>query len=230
MKVLISDKLSQDGIDVLNAVDGIQVIYKSNLKPEELKKELQGVEALIVRSSTQVTKEVLSEASKLKIIGRAGIGVDNIDCSAATEHGVIVINTPSGNATTTAEHTIAMLMSLSRHIPQADKSMHHGAWEKSKFTGTEITGKVLGIFGFGNIGKIVADRAQGIRMRVIVSDPFLNEEIAAKHGVELVSKDVLFERSDYISVHVPLNDTTHNLIDHKTIQTMKNGVRIINCA
>ncbi|MFQ5786890.1 MAG: hydroxyacid dehydrogenase, partial [Thermodesulfobacteriota bacterium] len=230
MKVLISDKLSQDGIDVLNAVDEIQVIYKINLKPEELKKELQGVEALIVRSSTQVTREVIAEAEKLKIIGRAGIGVDNIDCSASTERGVVVINTPSGNATTTAEHTIAMLMSLSRHIPQADKSMYQGAWEKSKFTGTEITGKVLGIFGFGNIGKIVADRAQGLRMRVLVSDPFLNEEIAAKHGVEMVSKDVLFERSDYISVHVPLNDTTHNLVDHKTIQTMKNGVRIINCA
>ena len=179
MKVLISDKLSQEGIDVLNDVDGIQIIYKTNLEPEDLKNEIRDVEALIVRSSTQVTREVLSEANNLKIIGRAGIGVDNIDCSAATERGVIVINTPSGNATTTAEHTIAMLMSLSRHIPQADRSMHQGAWEKSKFTGTEITGKVLGIFGFGNIGKIVADRALGLRMRVLVSDPFLNEQIVA---------------------------------------------------
>ena len=230
MKVLISDKLSQNGIDVLNAVDGIQVIYKTNLKPEDLKKEIHDIEALIVRSSTQVTKDVLAEADRLKIIGRAGIGVDNIDCAAATERGVIVINTPGGNATTTAEHTIAMLMSMSRHIPQADKSMHQGAWEKSKFTGTEITGKILGIFGFGNIGKIVADRALGLRMRVMVCDPFLNEQVAAKHGIELVSRDTLLERADYISVHVPLNDTTHNLIDRKTIQTMKNGVRIINCA
>ncbi len=230
MKVLISDKLSQEGIDVLDNVDGIQIIYKTNLKPEDLKNEIRDVEALIVRSSTQVTREIIAEAKKLKIIGRAGIGVDNIDCSAATEHGVIVINTPSGNATTTAEHTIAMLMSMSRHIPQAGKSMNQGAWEKSKFTGTEITGKVLGIFGFGNIGKIVADRAQGLRMRVLVCDPFLNEQIAAKHGVELVSRETLFERSDYISVHVPLNDTTRNLIDHKTIQTMKTGVHLLNCA
>ncbi|OHB89397.1 MAG: phosphoglycerate dehydrogenase [Planctomycetes bacterium RIFCSPHIGHO2_02_FULL_40_12] len=230
MKVLVSDKLSQEGIDILSAVDGIRVIYKTNLKPEDLKKEIHDVEALIVRSSTQVTKEVLAEANKLKIIGRAGIGVDNIDCAAATEHGVIVINTPSGNATTTAEHSIAMLMSLSRHIPQADKSMHQGAWEKSKFIGTEITGKVLGIFGFGNIGKIVADRAKGLRMRVLVCDPFLNEQVAAKHGIELIPMDTLLERSDYITVHVPLNDTTHNLIDRKTIQTMKAGVRIINCA
>ena len=230
MKVLISDKLSQNGIDVLNAVDGIQVIYKTNLKPEDLKKEIHDIEALIVRSSTQVTKDVLAEADRLKIIGRAGIGVDNIDCAAATERGVIVINTPGGNATTTAEHTIAMLMSMSRHIPQADKSMHQGAWEKSKFIGTEITGKVLGIFGFGNIGKIVADRAKGLRMRVLVCDPFLNEQVAAKHGIELIPMDTLLERSDYITVHVPLNDTTHNLIDRKTIQTMKAGVRIINCA
>ena len=230
MKVLVSDKMSQDGIDVLNAADGIQVVYKTNLNPEDLIKELQDADALIIRSSTKVTKDVFAAVNKLKIIGRAGIGVDNIDCTTATERGVIVVNTPSGNATTTAEHAIAMLMALSRHIPQADKSMHQGAWEKSKFTGIEVTGKVLGVFGYGNIGKIVADRAQGLKMRVIVFDPFLTAEVAAKDGVELVTKEKLFERADYITVHVPLNDSTRNLINKNTIETMKTGVRIINCA
>ncbi len=230
MKVLVSDKMSQDGIDVLNAADGIEVVYKTNLSPEDLIKELQDTDALIIRSSTKVTKDVFAAVNKLKIIGRAGIGVDNVDCTVATERGVIVVNTPSGNATTTAEHAISMLMSLSRHIPQADKSMHQGLWEKSKFTGTEVTGKVLGVFGYGNIGKIAADRAQGLKMRVIVFDPFLTAEIAAKNGVELVTKEKLFERADYITVHVPLNDSTRNLINKKTIETMKTGVRIINCA
>lgn len=230
MKVLISDKMSQNGIDVLNAVDKIRVVYKTNLSQDELIKELQDADALIIRSSTKVTREVLTRTNNLKIIGRAGIGVDNIDCAVATERGVIVVNTPSGNATTTAEHTIAMLMAMSRHIPQADKSMHLGAWEKSKFTGNEITGKTLGVFGFGNIGRIVADRALGLRMRVMVYDPFLNAQVAAKHGVELVSREILFERSDYITVHVPLNDSTRNLINKNTIQKMKTGVRVINCA
>ena len=230
MKVLVSDKMSQDGIDILNSVDGIKVVYKTGMTDDDLKKEIRDVDALVIRSSTKVTKVVLAEAKKLRIIGRAGIGVDNIDCNTATERGVIVINTPSGNATTTAEHAIAMLMALSRHIPQADKSMHQGAWEKSKFTGTEITGKILGVFGYGNIGKIVADRAQGLKMRVIVFDPFLTAEIAAKNGVELVTKEKLFERADYITVHVPLNDSTRNLINRKTIETMKTGVRILNCA
>ncbi len=230
MKVLISDKLSQDGIDILNAEDNLQVTYKAGMKPEELKEEIREAEALIIRSATQVTKDILACATKLKIIGRAGIGVDNVDCNAATERGIIIVNTPSGNATTTAEHTIAMLMALSRYIPQADKSMHQGLWEKSKFTGTEVTDKVLGIFGFGNIGKIVADRAKGLRMRVLVSDPFLNPEIAAKYGVELVELDQLCKRSDYVSVHVPLNDSTRNLIDQKAIESMKTGVRILNCA
>ena len=230
MKVLVSDKMSQNGIDVLDAADGIQVVYKTNLSPEDLIKELQDTDALIIRSSTKVTKDVFAAVNKLKIIGRAGIGVDNIDCTTATERGVIVVNTPSGNATTTAEHAIAMLMALSRHIPQADKSMHLGKWEKSKFTGIEVTGKTLGVFGYGNIGKIVADRAQGLKMRVIVFDPFLTAEVAAKNGVELVSKEELFERADYITAHVPLNDSTRNLINKKTIETMKTGVRIINCA
>ena len=230
MKVLVSDKMSQDGIDVLNAADGIQVVYKTNLSPEDLIKELQDTDALIIRSSTKVTKDVFVAVDKLKIIGRAGIGVDNIDCNTATERGVIVVNTPSGNATTTAEHAIAMLMSLSRHIPQADKSMNGGKWEKSKFTGIEVTGKVLGVFGYGNIGKIAADRAIGLKMRVMVFDPFLTAEIAAKNGVELVTKEKLFERADYITVHVPLNDSTRNLINKNTIETMKTGVRIINCA
>ena len=230
MKVLVSDKMSQDGIDVLNAADGIQVVYKTNLSPEDLIKELQDTDALIIRSSTKVTKDVFAAVDKLKIIGRAGIGVDNMDCNTATERGVIVVNTPSGNATTTAEHAIAMLMSLSRHIPQADKSMKEGKWEKSKFTGIEVTGKVLGVFGYGNIGKIVADRAIGLKMRVMVFDPFLTAEITAKNGVELVTKEKLFERADYITVHVPLNDSTHNLINKNTIETMKTGVRIINCA
>jgi D-3-phosphoglycerate dehydrogenase len=230
VKVLVSDKMSQNGIDVLDAADGIQVVYKTNLSPDDLIKELQDTDALIIRSSTKVTKDVFAAVNKLKIIGRAGIGVDNIDCTTATERGVIVVNTPSGNATTTAEHAIAMLMALSRHIPQADKSMHLGKWEKSKFTGIEVTGKILGVFGYGNIGKIVADRAQGLKMRVIVFDPFLTAEVAAKNGVELVTKEKLFERADYITAHVPLNDSTRNLINKKTIETMKTGVRIINCA
>ena len=230
MKVLISDKISEKGLELLKSSKDLEVVYTPGISPEELAKSIVDAHALIVRSGSKVTADIIEKAKELKIIGRAGIGVDNIDVAAATERGIIVVNTPEGNATTAAEHTIAMMMSLTRHIPQANESMTRGAWEKSRFTGTEVTNKTLGVVGFGNIGKIVASRAQGLQMKVLVSDPYLTEEVATKFGVELVQFEDLCKRSDYITVHVPLNDYTRNLIDQKAFALMKKGVRIINCA
>jgi len=228
-KVLISDKMSPLAAEIFTS-RGVEVDVKPGMSPEELIACIGEYDGLAVRSATKATAEILATAKNLKVIGRAGIGVDNIDVAAATAAGVCVMNTPFGNSITTAEHAIAMIMALSRQIPHANASTHAGKWEKSKFMGVEIMGKVLGIIGCGNIGAVVADRAQGLKMRVIAFDPYLSPERAAELGVEKVDLDDLFARADFISLHTPLTDVTRDIINAEAIAKMKPGVRIINCA
>ena len=228
-KVLISDKLDPLSVEIFKR-KGVDVDYKPGMKADELLKVIGDYDGLAVRSETKVTAEVLKAAKKLKVVGRAGIGVDNIEIPAATNAGIVVMNTPFGNSITTAEHAIAMMFALARQIPQANKSTHEGKWEKSKFMGAELFSKTLGVVGCGNIGGIVADRALGLKMHVLAYDPFLTAERAVQIGVKKVELDELFANSDFITLHVPKNDKTSNLINKDTIAKMKNGVRIINCA
>ena len=228
-KVLISDKMNPLAAKIF-AEKGCEVVEKSGMTPEELIAEIPNYEGLAIRSSTTVTPEILAAAKNLKVIGRAGIGVDNVDVKCATDSGVIVMNTPFGNSITTAEHAIAMMFALARQIPQANESTHAGKWEKKKFMGAELFSKTLGVIGCGNIGGIVADRGVGLRMNVIAFDPFLTEERAVELGVEKVELDELFTRADFITIHVPKNEKTVGLINKNSIAKMKDGVRIINCA
>ena len=227
--VLISDKLSPDAAKVFED-RGIEVDFKPGMSAEDLLANISKYDGLAVRSATKVTPDVLARADNLKVIGRAGIGVDNIDTEAATQRGIVVMNTPFGNTTTTAEHAIAMMMALVRQIPTANVSTQGGKWEKSRFMGMEVTGKSLGLIGCGNVGSIVADRAQGLKMRVIAFDPYLSPERAVEIGVEKVELDDLFARADIITIHTPLTDSTRNLINADSISKMKKGVRIVNCA
>jgi D-3-phosphoglycerate dehydrogenase len=229
MKVLISDNLSQVGIDVLRK-SGLKVDVKTGLPPEELIKIIGEYEGLVIRSATRVTAELLEAAHKLKVVGRAGIGLDNVDIAAASHKGIVVMNAPDGNATTAAEHAISMMMSLSRNIPQACKSMKEGKWEKKKFMGREVTGKTFGVIGIGRIGGIAASRAQGLKMKTIAYDPHMPKEMAEKIGVELVSLEDLARRSDYISIHVPLTQETRNIVSTKFFDMMKNDAMLIDCA
>jgi D-3-phosphoglycerate dehydrogenase / 2-oxoglutarate reductase len=228
-KVLIADELSPRAVEIFRD-RGVEADVATGIDPAELRRRIAGYEGLAVRSATKVTAGLLAAAGKLKVIGRAGIGVDNIDVPAATERGIVVMNTPYGNAITAAEHTIAMMFALARQIPAADRSTQAGKWEKSRFMGVELTGKTLGIIGCGNIGAIVADRAQGLKMRVVAYDPFLTPERAVELGVERLSLDELLSRADFITLHTPLTDATRNIIDTRAIARMKRGVRIINCA
>lgn len=228
-KVLISDKLDPNAVEIFKKA-GVEVDFKAGLKPEEQLAIIDQYDGLAIRSETKVTAEMIAKAKNLKVIGRAGIGVDNVDIPAATNAGIIVMNTPFGNSITTAEHAIAMMFSLARQIPQANASTHAGKWEKSKFMGTELYNKVLGVIGCGNIGSIVADRALGLKMKVIAFDPYLTAERAQDIGVEKVELDEIFERADFITIHVPKNDKTANMINKDTIAKMKDGVFIINCA
>ena len=230
-KVLISDKLSETAVSILKE-RGIEVDFRPGLPADELVKILGGYNGLAIRSATKVTAEVVKavEGGALKVIGRAGIGVDNVDLAAATRAGIVVMNTPFGNAVTTAEHAITMMLSLSRMIPAAHASTVAGKWEKSVFVGSEVTGKTLGLVGCGNIGSIVADRAQGLKMRVIAHDPFLTPGRAKQIGVEKVELEELLERSDFISLHTPLTDETRNIINADAMTKMKKGARLINCA
>ncbi len=230
MKVLVSDKLSEEGLKILRDCSALQVDVKTGLSEDELIGIIGDYQALIIRSSTTVTPRVLEAAKKLKLVGRAGIGVDNVDLPAASKHGVIVMNTPSGNAVTTAEHALAMMFAVSRMIPQATMTMKQGKWEKKQFVGRELCNKTLGIVGVGNIGKIVADRALGLKMKVVGFDPFLTPEAASKMGIELVDLPTLYRRADIITCHVPLNEKTRGLINHESFAQMKDGVYIINCA
>ncbi len=228
-KVLISDNLSPAAVDVFQE-RGVEVDVRTGMNEEELCAIIGDYDGLAIRSATKVTPTVLDHAKKLKVIGRAGIGVDNVDVVAATNKGVVVMNTPFGNSVTTAEHAIAMMMALARQLPNADRSTRAGKWEKSKFMGVELTGKALGLIGCGNIGSIVAERAQGLKMRVIAFDPFLGTERAEALGVEKVELDQLLARADVISLHTPLNDQTRNILSAEAIGQTRKGVRIINCA
>ncbi|NIJ40449.1 D-3-phosphoglycerate dehydrogenase [Parvibaculum indicum] len=228
-KVLISDKLSPAAAQIFKD-RGIEVDVKPGLDKEELIKIIGEYDGLAIRSATKVTPPVIEAAKKLKVVGRAGIGVDNVDLPAATAAGVIVMNTPFGNSITTAEHAIAMMLSLARQIPDANASTHAGKWEKSKFMGVEVTGKTLGVIGAGNIGSIVIDRAKGLRMKVVAFDPFLTPERAGDMGIEKVELDELLGRADFITLHTPLTDKTRNIIDGAALAKCKKGVRIINCA
>ena len=228
-KVLISDKIAADAIAVFED-RGVEVDYRPGLPADELLEIIHEYDGLAIRSATKVTAEVLANAKNLKAVGRAGIGVDNVDVQSATRAGVVVMNTPFGNAVTTAEHAITMMLSLSRQIPQAHMSTIAGKWEKSKFLGSEISGKILGIIGCGNIGAIVAERAQGLKMRVIGFDPYLTPERAKSLGIEKVELEELLGRADFITLHTPLTDATRNIISADALQKTKKGVRIINCA
>ena len=230
MKILISDNLSEKAVDIFKKAKGLECEVCTGLKPAELIKKIKGFDALVVRSATKATAELIEAAKDLKVIGRAGTGVDNIDIGAATARGVVVMNTPGGNTITTAEHAVAMMMALARNIPQATASMKSGAWEKKKFKGTELTGKTLGILGVGNIGAVVATRAIGLKMNVIAHDPYISEEAAEKLGVILVSLDDLLKKSDFISVHLPVTNETKGMIDAKAFKKMRPGVKLINCA
>src|ERR671912_338177 len=230
-RVLISDALSKAAVQIFRD-RGIDVTFDPGLgKDKDKLAEIIGdYEGLAIRSATKVTAKLLEKAKNLKVVGRAGIGVDNVDIPAATARGVIVMNTPFGNSITTAEHAITLMLALARQIPQADASTQAGKWEKNRFMGVEITGKTLGIIGCGNIGAIVADRALGLKMKVIAYDPFLSAERAMDLGVEKVELDELFKRADFITLHTPLTEKTKNIIDAGAIAKMKKGVRIINCA
>lgn len=232
MKVLISDKLSEAGLAIFKQAKGLDVIYEPDICKDvpRLKTVIAGVDAIAIRSGTKLTADIIACGTKLKVIGRAGIGVDNVDVLAASKRGIIVMNTPGGNVVTTAEHAIAMMCALTRSIPQATASIKTGKWEKNKFMGSELYGKTLGVIGCGNIGKIVATRALGLKMKVISFDPFLTDEVAAELGIEKVELDDLFGRADYITIHTPLNDKTKNLVNSNSIAKMKSSVYIINCA
>ncbi len=228
-KVLISDSLSPRAKEVFQSRN-IEVHQKTNLSEDDLIEEISSYDALAIRSSTKVNKAVLDAAKKLKIIGRAGIGVDNIDVKYASEKGVIVMNTPFGNSITTAEHAIALMFALARNIPQANESTHDGKWEKSKFMGTELYGKTLGLIGCGRIGSIVANRAIGLKIKVVAYDPFLSDSSAKEIGVRKVDFDELLNISDFVSLHTPLTDSTKDIINKDSLKKMKPGVNIINCA
>jgi D-3-phosphoglycerate dehydrogenase len=228
-KVLIADKLSTQAIDVFKQ-KGVQADVKTGLTPEEIIKIIPEYDGLAVRSATKATAALLKAATRLKVVGRAGIGVDNVDIPAATAQGIVVMNTPFGNSVTTAEHTISLMMSLARQIPQANASTHAGKWEKNGFMGVELAGKTLGLIGAGNIGSIVADRAQGLKMKVIASDPFLSKERADALHIEKVELEDLFKRADFITLHTPLTDSTRNILNKDSLAKCKKGVRIINCA
>ncbi len=230
MKILVSDPLSDVGVKIFEDTPGIDVDVNTGLAPEELKKIIGNYDGLVIRSATKVTADIIEAADNLKVIGRAGIGLDNVDIPAASKRGIVVMNTPEGNTITTAEHTIAMIMALSRNIPQATSSLKEGRWEKKKLKGQEVFNKTLGLIGAGHIGRIVADRAKGLKMKVIVYDPYIKPEAIEKLDLEPVSFDTLLERADYITVHTPKTDETTNIINAESIAKMKKGAMLINCA
>jgi D-3-phosphoglycerate dehydrogenase len=229
-KVLVTDHLAPQGLERLQAYPDIVVDRHPGLTSEELTRVIAAFHGLIIRSGTRITKPVIEAATNLRVIGRAGIGVDNIDVEAATKQGIVVMNTPGGNNVTTAEHALSLLLALARNIPQANAALKAGRWEREKFTGSEVSNKILGVIGLGNIGSIVAERALGLKMRVIAYDPFVTPEAAAKLRVELVSLDEIYAHADFITVHTPLTKETRGLIDTTAFTKMKKGVRLINCA
>ncbi len=229
MKVLISDPIAKEGIDILKKA-GLEVIEKPGLPKEELLEAIKEVDGIIIRSATKVTAEVIEAAKNLKVIARAGTGLDNVDIEAANRRGIVVMNCPGGNTVSAAEHTISMMLALARNIPQATASMKAGKWEKKKFMGREITGKTLGVIGLGRIGSVVADRAKGLKMRVIAYDPYVNPEQAARMGIEIMSLEELLPQADFVTVHVPLTKETRGFINKDIFDKMKDGAMFIHCA
>lgn len=230
MKVLVMDGVSEEGLAPLLLQDDIDVVMGRPMTEEELVEVIADYDALIVRSATKVTRRVIEAGKKLKVIARAGVGVDNIDLEAATMQGVLVVNAPNGNTIAAAEHTMAMMLALARNIPQAVARLKEGVWDKKSFLGVELRGKTLGIIGLGRIGSEVAKRAQGMEMNVIAYDPYINEEKAARIGVELVTLEELYSRADFITIHIPKTKESYHMIDERAFALMKDGVRIINCA
>ena len=230
-RVLVSDKLSESAVEIFRQ-NGVDVDFQPDLGKDKdaLHAAIADYDGLAIRSATKVTEKIIAAADNLKVIGRAGIGVDNVDIKAASRRGIIVMNTPFGNSITTAEHAMSLMMAVARQIPAANESTHAGKWEKSKFMGVELTDKTLGLIGCGNIGSIVADRAQGMKMRVIAFDPFLTAERAKQLGVEKVELDELYPRADFITLHTPMTDKTRGMVNADAFAKMKDGVRIVNCA
>lgn len=230
LRILVADKLSEDGIAQLKELPNTLVDVKTEQPHAILRAIIADYHVVLVRSATQITSEVIGNATNLRLIGRAGIGIDNVDVEAASRAGIVVMNTPQGNATAAAEHAIALLMALARQIPQATASMRAGLWEKSVFKGVEVTGKTLGIIGLGNIGQIVCQRAKGLRMRVLAFDPLVTQKKANELGAELVALNTLFSEADFITIHAPLTTHTRYLINDEAFAQMKKGVRLINAA
>lgn len=230
MKVLVSDNLHEAGIDLLKREEGLEVEVKTSLSPKELQEIIGQYHGLIIRSATKVDRDLLQAANNLKVIGRAGVGLDNVDIPAASERGIVVMNTPGGNTVSAAEHAIAMMMALTRNIPRGTATLKAGAWEKKKLQGREVFNKTLGVIGCGNIGSVVADRARGLKMKVIVHDPCFTNELIQEMGHESVSLEELYQRSDYITVHVPKEEGTTHMINKEAFGMMKDGVMLINCS
>jgi D-3-phosphoglycerate dehydrogenase len=230
MKILVTDPLAPEGLDVFKSAEGFEVDVRIGLNADQLKKICSAYDGWVIRSGTKITDELIEAATNLKVIGRAGVGYENIDADAATKRGIVVMNTPGGNNVTTGEHTIALMMALARHIPEAVASLKSGKWERNRFVGVELCNKTIGVIGLGNVGRIVAERAAALRMKVIGYDPFIAAENIARMGVEAGTLDDILRKSDFITVHVPLTPETQGLINTAAFAKMKRGVRIINCA
>jgi D-3-phosphoglycerate dehydrogenase len=230
MKILVSDSIAEEGIQILKETEEIDVDVNVGLSQEDLKQIIGDYDALIIRSATKVSEDLLNAAVRLKVIGRAGIGVDNVDVPSATRKGVLVMNTPTGNIVTTAEHAIAMMLALTRNIPQGTATLKDGKWEKKKLQGREVFNKTLGLVGYGKIGSIVADRARGLKMNVIVYDPYLSADRIEGDGFKSVSLAELYEKADYITVHIPKMEETLSFLNKDAFSQMKDGVMIINCS
>lgn len=228
-KVLISAKLNPDGVALLSAMDGMEVTEIAPVNGDELVNALKGYDACIVRSESKLPKEIIGRCPDLKIIGRAGSGFDNIDAKFAREKGITVLNAPGGNTVTTAEHTLALMFSLARFVPQANSKLQNGNWDRS-FKGVELTDKTLGVLGLGNIGAVVADRAQGLKMKVVGYDPVIEPGRAAEMGVELLELDEVFKRADFLTIHTPMMEATKHIVGQKCFELCKPGLRVINCA
>jgi D-3-phosphoglycerate dehydrogenase len=228
MKVLVSDSLAEEGVKRLQSGADVDVI--TNLSPEELIETIKNYDALVIRSGTKVTADVIKAADRLKVIGRAGVGIDNVDVEAATKKGIIVLNTPGGNTISAAEHTIAMMLALARNIPQANAALHNGEWNRKKYTGVEFFNKTLGVVGLGRVGAEVATRMKSFGMQILAYDPFVTEERAQQMGITLADLETVIRGGDFITVHTPLTNETRNLIDEDEFKIMKPGVRIVNCA
>jgi D-3-phosphoglycerate dehydrogenase len=230
VKVLVSDPIDKEGLTPLLNNSKFEVTIKPGMKPEELLREVSNAEVLLVRSETRVTPTVLESGKLLKLVGRAGVGVDNIDIAAASKQGVIVMNVPGGNTVSAAEHTVSLIMALAHNVAQADATMKEGKWDRKKFMGSELVGKTLGLIGLGRVGREVATRCLGLEMKIIAHDPMVDPEWCRLVGIKLMSVDEIYKEADFISCHVPLTDATRHMIDAKAMAKMKPGVRIVNCA